>query len=46
MMKPSLPVVSQPETLMGQTAAKYLIERLEGYNGDDRVTRLPCSLIL
>ena len=25
---------------------KGLIERLEGYNGDDRITRLPCSLIL
>ena len=46
MMKPSLPVVSQPEQLIGQTAAQYLIQRLEGYNGDPRLTRLKCSIIL
>jgi len=45
-MKPSLPVVSQPEQLIGQTAAQYLIQRLEGYNGDPRLTRLKCSIIL
>ena len=46
MMKPSLPVVSQPEQLIGQTAAQYLIQRLEGYNGEPRLTRLKCSIIL
>ena len=46
MMKPPLPVVQQPEYLMGQTAAKYLIQRLEGYTGESRLTRLKCSLVL
>lgn len=46
MMKPSLPVVSQPESLIGQTAARYIIERLDGFTGPARVTRLPCSLII
>lgn len=46
MMKPPLPVVSQPEQLIGQTAAQYLIQRLEGYSGDPRLTRLKCSIIL
>ena len=46
MMKPSLPVVSQPEKLLGQTAAEYLIERLAGFDGDPRLTRLKCELIL
>lgn len=46
MMKPPLPVVCQPEQLIGQTAAQYLIQRLEGYNGEPRLTRLQCSIIL
>lgn len=45
MMKPPLPVVYQPEQLMGQTAAKYLIQRLEGYTGASRLTRLNCRVI-
>lgn len=45
MMKPPLPVVQQPEYLMGQTAAQYLIQRLEGYAGEKRLTRLKCSLV-
>ena len=45
MMKPPLPVVSQPEQLMGQTAAQHLIQRLEGYSGQPRLTRLKCRLI-
>ncbi len=45
-MKPPLPVVYQPEGLLGHTAAQYLIERLEGYSGAPRLTRLKCSLIL
>lgn len=46
MMKPPLPVVSQPEPLMGQTAAQYLIQRLEGCTEEPRLTRLKCRLIL
>lgn len=45
MMKPPLPVVHQPERLLGQTAAKYLIQRLEGYNGESRLTRLKCHIV-
>ena len=46
MMKPPLPVVYQPEQLIGQTAARYLIQRLEGYSGEPRLTRLKCELVL
>ncbi len=46
MMKPPLPVVHQPEQEIGQTAASYLIERLSGYDGPPRVTRLDCRLIM
>lgn len=45
MMKPPLPVVYQPEQQIGQTAALYLIERLGGYQGQPRLTRLKCELI-
>ncbi len=44
MMRPPLPVVQQPEQQIGQTAAQYLLERLEGYAGEPRVTRLKCRL--
>ncbi len=44
MMKPPLPVVHQPEQEIGRTAARYLLERLQGYNGDYRTTRLNCKL--
>ena len=44
MMKPPLPVVHQPEQEIGQTAAGYLIERLGGFDGPPRTTRLKCSL--
>lgn len=44
MMKPPLPVVHQPEQEIGRTAAKYLLERLNGYNGEYRTTRLNCEL--
>jgi len=46
MMKPPLPVIFQPEQLIGQTAAQYLIQRLEGYSGEPRLTRLKCNLIM
>ena len=45
-MTPPLPVVYQPEQEIGRTAAAYLIERLEGYAGASRKTRLPCEMIL
>ena len=45
MMKPPLPVIQQPEQLIGQTAAQYLVQRLEGYTGEPRLTRLKCELI-
>lgn len=44
MMHPALPVVHQPEDEIGRTAAEYLIQRLEGYTGEARVTRLKCSI--
>jgi len=45
MMKPPLPVVYQPEQEIGQTAAAYLIERLNGFDGAPRTTRLKCRLV-
>ena len=45
MMKPPLPVIQQPEALIGQTAANYLIDRLNGYSGESRLTRLKCKII-
>lgn len=45
MMKPPLPVVYQPEQEIGQTAAAYLIDRLNGFDGAPRTTRLKCRLI-
>lgn len=45
MMDPPLPVIQQPEQLIGQTAANYLMERMDGYNGQPRVTRLQCSIV-
>lgn len=44
MMQPPLPVVHQPEAEIGITAAQYLIDRLGGYTGEPRITRLPCSI--
>lgn len=45
MMKPPLPVVHQPEQDIGQTAAEYLMERLRGYSGEPRTTRLKCRIV-
>ena len=44
MMRPPLPVVQQPEQAIGTTAARYLIDRLSGFNGPPRITRLECSI--
>ncbi len=44
MMKPPLPVVHQPEQEIGQLAARYLIERLTGFDGPPRTARLSCSI--
>lgn len=46
MMRPPLPVVHQPEVQIGALAAEYLIQRLEGYTGEPRVTKLKCKLNL
>ena len=44
LMHPPLPVVQQPDKEIGQTAAQYLLDRLEGYTGPARVTRLNCKI--
>jgi DNA-binding LacI/PurR family transcriptional regulator len=43
MMKPPLPVVQQPDQLIGETAAQFLLDRLEGYTGEPRIARLECK---
>lgn len=45
MLRPPVPVVQQPEQEIGQTAANFLIERLEGYSGPPRTVRLKCSIV-
>ena len=45
MMKPPIPVVYQPEQLIGQTAATYLIERMQGCTEEPRTTRLECCTV-
>ena len=45
MMNPPMPVVHQPEAEIGQKAAHYLIERLSGFDGEARTTRLACTLV-
>lgn len=44
MMRPPLPVVHQPEQEIGLTAAEFLIQRLNGYNGPMRTELLPCMV--
>ncbi len=45
MLKPPLPVVHQPEQGMGRLAATYLIDRLEGFDGAPRITKLKCRVL-
>lgn len=45
MMQPPLPVVHQPENDIGQTAANYLLDRLNGFNGPARLARLACRIV-
>lgn len=45
MVKPPLPVVQQPEQDMGQIAAQYLLERIEGFRGPARMQRLRCKIV-
>ena len=45
MMKPPLPVIWQPEAELGQLAGDYLIQRMQGYAGEARITRLSCQLL-
>lgn len=45
LMSPSIPVVQQPENEIGQLAGAYLMERLNGYDGSPRLSRLASTLI-
>ena len=45
MMTPSLPVVMQPEDEIGTLAGQYLLERLSGFAGPPRCTRLANKII-
>ena len=46
MLRPPIPVIHQPETEIGALAANYLIQRLDGYTGEPRMTKLKCKLNL
>lgn len=43
-LRKPIPVVYQPEAEIGQTAAAYLLDRLGGYTGEGRITRLSCHI--
>lgn len=45
MLKPPIPVVQQPEQMIGHTAADYLIERMQGCTDAPRTTRLECGIV-
>lgn len=45
MMTPPLPVVHQPEEMIGRTAGAYLIDRLLGHDGPSRQIRLKNKVI-
>jgi LacI family transcriptional regulator len=44
LMKPPLPTIEQPERRIGELAAQYIIERLEGESAPPRLTRLKAIL--
>ena len=44
-MTPSIPVVHQAEDEIGRLAGTYLMERLNGFNGPPRVSRLKNTII-
>lgn len=46
MLRPPIPVIHQPEAEIGALAANYLIQRLDGYTGEPRMTKLKCKLNL
>ena len=45
MMDPPLPVIQQPEQRIGQTAAAYLLQRMEGSQVPPRTVRLKCDIV-
>lgn len=45
LMSPPIPVIRQPEMGIGQTAGAYLLQRLSGFDGPPRTTRLKCELL-
>ena len=45
LMNPSIPVVHQPEAAMGQAAGTYLLERMNGYDGPPRISRLKSEIL-
>lgn len=45
LMAPPIPVVQQPESEIGRLAGTYLLERLDGYDGPPRQSRLSSKLI-
>ena len=45
LMSPPVPVIRQPEVQIGQTAGAFLLERLSGYDGPARVSRLNSDLL-
>ena len=45
MRLPPLPVMQQPEQEIGQLAAKYLLQRMNGSDEPPRITRLTCKMV-
>jgi len=45
LMSPQIPVIRQPDAMIGKTAGKCLLERLGGYDGPARVHRLKSELL-
>ena len=46
MLNPPIPVVHQPEQEIGQRAAMYLIERMQGCTDEPRTARLECTAVV